>query len=158
EKTFDCLREAEGLAKTLDDQRRLGQMSVYMCHNQWVTGHLAEALKFGQSAQNIAESLGDLPLQVTGNLYLGVACLGVGDYRRCGELLLKVVRLLEDDWIRERFGLAGFPAVLAQSYLTWILADQGAFREGIVHGQEGLRLAEALAHPYSLAWARWVLA
>ena len=36
-----------------------------------MTGHPTEALGFGQSAQALAESLGDVPLQVTGNLYLG---------------------------------------------------------------------------------------
>ncbi|MEK7701339.1 MAG: hypothetical protein AAB418_04965 [candidate division NC10 bacterium] len=158
ERIFGCLREAEGLARTLDDQRRLGQLSVYMCHNLFITGHPTEALTFGQSVQAIAESLRDVPLQVTGNLYLGVACLSTGDYRRAEELLWRVLQLLEGDLSRERFGLAGFPAVMARGYLTWVSADRGKFKEGIVHGQEGLRLAEALDHPYSLAFACSTLA
>jgi hypothetical protein len=56
------------LARTLVDQRRLGEMSVHMCHHLWMTGHPTEALAFGQSAQAIGESLGDVPLQVMGNL------------------------------------------------------------------------------------------
>jgi class 3 adenylate cyclase/tetratricopeptide (TPR) repeat protein len=158
ERIFGDLREAEGLARTLDDQQRLGKLSVYLCHNLWITGHPTEALGFGQNAQAIAESLGDVPLQVTANLYLGVACLWAGDYRRAEDLLRKVLQLLEGDRSRERFGLAGFPAVMARGYLTWVLADRGAFQEGIVHGQEGLRLAEALDHPYSLTFASWTLA
>jgi len=31
------------------------------------------------------------------------------------------------------------------------LAERGAFDEGIAHGQEGIRIAEAVDHPYSLA-------
>jgi class 3 adenylate cyclase/tetratricopeptide (TPR) repeat protein len=150
ERIFGCLREAEGLARALDDQRRLGQLSVYMCHNLNMTGHPTEALGFGHSAQAIADALGDVPLQVTGNLYLGGACLRTGDYRRAEDLLLKVLRLLEGDLSRERFGLAGFPAVMARFYLDRVFADQGRFEEGIIHGQEGIRLAEALDHPYSL--------
>jgi tetratricopeptide (TPR) repeat protein len=150
ERIFGCLREAEGLARALDDQRRLGQLSVYTCHNLNMTGHPTEALGFGQRAQAIAESLGDIPLQVTGNLYLGGACLRTGDYRRAEDLLLKVLRLLEGDLSQERFGLAGFPAVMARFYLDCVLADQGKFEQGIIHGQEGIRLAEALDHPYSL--------
>jgi len=157
ERIFGCLREAEGLARTLDDQRRLGQLSVYLCHNLWQTGHPTEALGFGESAQALAESLGDVPLQVTGTLYLGVACLGTGDYRRAEDLLRKVLQLLEGDLSRGRFGLAGFPAVMAYCYLTWVFADRGKFEEGIAHGQEGTRLAEALDHPYSLAFACWIL-
>jgi tetratricopeptide (TPR) repeat protein len=153
-----CLREAEELARTLGDRRRLGQLSVFLCHNRWMTGHPTEALAFGEHAHALAELLGDVSLQVTGNLYLGVACLGTGDYRRAEEPLLKVLQLLEGRLSRERFGLAGFPAVVARSYLTLIFADRGTFDEGIAHGEEGLRLAETLDHPYSLASACWFLA
>jgi tetratricopeptide (TPR) repeat protein len=158
ERILGCLREAEGLARALDDPRRLGQMSVYMCHNLWMSGHPTDALAFGQSAQAIAESLRDVPLQVTGNLYLGAACLRTGDYRRAEDLLQKVLRLLEGDRSRERFGQAGFPAVMARFFLDWVLVDRGKFKEGIAHGQEGIRLAEALDHPYSLAAMCSVLA
>ena len=158
ERIFGCLREAEGLARTLDDQRRLGKLSVYLCHNLWITGHPTEALAFGQNALALAEALRDAPLQVTGNLYLGAACLGTGDYRQAEELLRNVLHSLEGDLSRDRFGLAGFPSVLARGYLTWALADRGEFREGIIHGQEGFRLAEALDHPYSLTFACWRLA
>jgi class 3 adenylate cyclase/tetratricopeptide (TPR) repeat protein len=134
ERIVGCLREAQGLARTLDDQRRLGQLSVYMCHNLWITGHPREALAFGQSAQAIAESLGDVPLQVTGNLYLGAACLHAGDYRWAEDLLRKVLHMLEGDRSRERFGLAGFPAVLVRYYLDLVFAERGKFHEGIIHG------------------------
>jgi class 3 adenylate cyclase/tetratricopeptide (TPR) repeat protein len=158
ERIFGCLRDAEDLARALDDQRRLGKLSVYLCHNLWVTGHPAEALGFGQRARAIAESLGDVPLQVTGNLYLGTAYLGTGDYREAEDCLRKVLQLLEGGLSRVRLGLAGFPVVMADGYLTWVLADQGQFEEGIAHGREGLRLAEALDHPYSLTGACWGLA
>jgi tetratricopeptide (TPR) repeat protein len=42
--------------------------------------------------------------------------------------------------------------------LTWVLAERGEFKEGIAHGEEGLRLAEAFDDPYSLAFACWRLA
>jgi class 3 adenylate cyclase/tetratricopeptide (TPR) repeat protein len=158
ERILGCLREAEGLARTLDDRRRLGQLFVYMCRSLWMSGHLTEALGFGQRAQAIAESLADVPLQVTGNLYFGVACLGTGDYQQAEELLQKAVQCLEGDRSRERFGQSGFPAVMARGHLTWVLGDRGEFQEGIAHGQEGIRLAEALDHPYSLAFLCWVLA
>jgi len=158
ERILGCLREAEALARTLDDQRRLGQLSVYICHNLFVTGHPTEALAFGQRAQAIAESLGDVPLQVTGTLYLGAASLRTGDYRRAEDLLLKVLQLVEGDLSRERLGLTGFPAVMARCYLPQVFAERGRFEEGIVHAQDGIRLAEALDHPYSLAFCCWALA
>jgi tetratricopeptide (TPR) repeat protein len=159
ERTLGCLREAEHIARTLDDQRRLSRLSVYLCQHFILTGHPKEALGFGQTAQAIAESLKDVPLQVTGTLYFGAACLYVGDYRQAEDLLLRVLQLLEGDLARERLGLAGFPALMARSYLTWVLTDQGKFEEGIVHGhQEGLPLAESLDQPYSLVATCWTLA
>jgi tetratricopeptide (TPR) repeat protein len=151
ERVFRYLHEAEDLARTLDDPRRLGEISVYMCHNLWMTGRLTEALKFGQNAQAIAEALGDVPLRVMGNLQLGAACMWMGDYRRAEDRLLHVVKLLEGDLSRERFALAGSAAVAVRAYLTTVFAGQGKFEEGIAHGQEGIRLAEALDRPYDLA-------
>jgi class 3 adenylate cyclase/tetratricopeptide (TPR) repeat protein len=158
ERIFSYLREAEGLARRVDDQGRLGQMAVHMCHTLREAGHPTEALAFGRNAQAIAESLRDIPLQVTGNLYLGTACLWTGDYRQAADLLRKVLPLLEGNRIRERFGLTGFPAALVRAYLAWVFADLGEFEEGIAHGQEAPRLAEALDDSYSLAFASWALA
>jgi len=158
ERSVTCLREAEALARTLGDQRRLGQLSVHMCHTLVLAGRHTEALAAGQNAVALSESLGDVPLQVTGNLYLGTACVGTGDYRRAEEALGKVLRLLEGELSREWFGMTGFPAAMARSYLAMIFADRGTFEQGIAHGQEGIRLAEALDHPYSLAAVCWSLA
>ena len=157
ERIFGLLREAEGLARTLRDQRRLGLLSVYMCHQLCQTARLTDALASGQNALAIAESLRDVQLQVAGNIYLGVACMWTGDYRRAEDLLLRVLQLLEGDRSRDRFGLAGFPAVMARFYLDLGFSDTGQFREGIAHGRDGIRLAEALDHPYSLAGMCWAL-
>jgi class 3 adenylate cyclase/tetratricopeptide (TPR) repeat protein len=157
ERTADHLREAESLVRALGDERRSGRLSLYLCHNLWVTGHPVEALRFGQSARAIAERLDDFPLTVGSNLYLGVACMGAGDYRQAEELLGKALRLLEGDVNRERLGLAGFPAVMARLYLSWMLADCGRFDEGMFRGREGIRLAEALDQPYSLGVVCWGL-
>jgi class 3 adenylate cyclase/tetratricopeptide (TPR) repeat protein len=151
------LRETEGLGRRLDDQRRLGQAFVHMCMNLWTTGHPTEALGFGRSAQGVAESLGDVPLQVTANHHLGVAYLGTGDYSQAEDLVRRALSLLEGDQNQPGLGTAGILAVMARVHLTWISADQGRFPEGVVHGQEGIRLAEALDHPYSLAYACWIL-
>ena len=158
ERILGYLREAEALARTLDDPRRLGRMSVYLCHSLCMAGHPREALRFGRDAQAIAESLGDVPLQVTGSLYFGSACICTGAYRQAEDCLRGVLRLLEGDLGRERLGQTGFPAVSVRYYLDWVLADLGQFDEGIVHGEEGIRLAETLNLPYSLANMCWILA
>jgi class 3 adenylate cyclase/tetratricopeptide (TPR) repeat protein len=158
ERGVGYLREAERLARSLDDPPRLGRGSVYMSHNLWIMGHPTDALTFGQNALAIAETLGDVPLMAGSSLYLGVACLGTGDFRRARGLLQQVLRLLAGDLSRERLGFAGFPAVMARFYLPWVLGEQGDFDEGIRHGHDGIRVAEALDHPYSLAVVCWGLA
>ena len=155
EKLGRYLREAEGLAGTLNDQRRLGRVLVLTGYFLWITGRSAEARTAAQSAQAIGETLGDVLLEVGGNHYVGGVCLTSGDYPQAEASLRKVVQLLEGDRGRDRYGLAGFPAAMARSELAWALAERGAFDEGIAHGQEGVRIAEVLDHPFSWVVASW---
>jgi class 3 adenylate cyclase/tetratricopeptide (TPR) repeat protein len=151
------LREAEALARRLDDQRRLGWVSVYMCHYLWMTGRATAARSFGQSAYAIASRIEDFAITVTSSFYLGLACFASGDYRQAGDFLSKVAHSLTGDLSRERCRLAGFPAAMSRSYLGLATSHCGAFTEGIADAQEGVRLAEDVDHPYSLIVACWSL-
>lgn len=153
-----CLRKAESLARKLDDRRRLCQFSVHMCQTLSLTGHAKDAAVAGQDALALAESLEDVPLQAEAALFLGTARFSMLDHRSAEHQFLKVLQLLDDELSLEQFSLAGFPAVTANGFLTRIYADQGKFKHGIRHGEEGIRLAEAVDHPYSLAIACWCLA
>jgi hypothetical protein len=51
---------------------------------------------------------------------------------------------------REHFSLPGLPAVLSRDVLARCLAEVDAFSEGLAHGEESLRIAEAVDHPHSL--------
>jgi len=154
---FGYVREAERLARALEDDRRLGWVSAYMGHYLWWTGHSTEARASAQRAQTIAETAGDFPLQIAANLYLGFTLHTTGDYKGAEHALRKVAQSLRGDLSRERFGQHAFPAVNCRSHLVWALAELGAFGEGIVQGQEGVQLAEAVDHPYSLVVAYWGL-
>ncbi len=158
ERIVGYLREAERLAKTLDDQRRLGWVSAYMSQYLLTTGSWTEARTFGESARSIAETLGDVPLQVAANYYLGLASFISGRYRSAEDYCRKIVHSLQGDLSRQRFGLSLFPAVMCRAYLAFSLAQRGEFDEGIAHGQDGVRISEALDHPYSLIIACWGLA
>src|SRR5208337_1141782 len=111
----------------------------------------------GERAHDIAQTLGDLPLQIAADLYLGTACVCLGELRHGEECLGSTIRLLDGDLVRERFGLHGFPAAIARSYLAWALAERGDFRAAIARGQEGVDIADAVQHKYSLAFACWGL-
>jgi len=144
---LDSLREAEGLATRLDDPRRRAQLYIRLCHVLGVAAHPAEAIAAGENARAIVEPL-EVPLQVTANLWLGAAYVRAGKLRRAEDLFRNVLRLLDAEPGQESVGLR---RSTAHGYLAWVCAFRGTFAQGIVHGQEGLRLAEAVDHPECLA-------
>jgi class 3 adenylate cyclase/tetratricopeptide (TPR) repeat protein len=150
---FEHLREAETFAHVLDDRQRLGQVSLYMTEYFRMISDLDRAVESGQRALALATTSGDLGLQVRANYYVGSVYYDLGDYHRAIECLEWNVASLDGDLLRERFGMTGLPAVLSRAYLSWSLAELGAFAEGIARGEEGVRIAEAMDHPFSLIWA-----
>jgi tetratricopeptide (TPR) repeat protein len=67
------------------------------------------------------------------------------------------VASLEGARRRERFGQVILPAVAACARLATCHAELGTFAEGRAVAEEGLRIAEAAAHPASLMLALWGL-
>jgi tetratricopeptide (TPR) repeat protein len=157
-KVAECLREAEELARRLDDRRRLGWVSVYTSQYLGLIGEPTRARAFAETGLALAESLGDLPLTVAADTYLGLACLIAGDLCQAEACFRRLAEALGPDLSRERFGLTAFPGVLAHAYLAATLAERGRFIEGLPHGETGVRLAEAVDHPYTLMLACMSLA
>ena len=150
---LDCLREAETLATMLGDQRRMGKVTDYMSHYFWWIGDPERAVESGQRALAVAADLGDFALQVSATFYLGRAYLTMGEYRRATDVLRKNVEFLQGDLIHERFGMSALPSVVSRAYSVWCLAELGEFAEGIVRGEEGIRIAESVDHPLSITLA-----
>src|SRR5262249_1843573 len=144
------LHEAEGLAQALDDQHRLGWSVAYMTDAFQVTGDPQRAVEVGQRALALAGTLGDAALQVVTHVFLGRAYHGLGDYPQAIDLMRQNLVALEGALLQERFGLPGLPSVMSRDVLAWCLAELGAFSEGLAHGEQGLRIAEAVNHPTSL--------
>jgi class 3 adenylate cyclase/tetratricopeptide (TPR) repeat protein len=158
-RVWTYLEEAERLARTLDDPRRIGWVSMYMGGHHWHTGgHVREVRRFAVGVEGIAERLGDVPLRTAVQYYLAGASYLSGDYRATERVCRKFMQWLDDQPARERFGLAVFPAVVSRAYLARALAERGLFDEGNAHGREAIRLAEALDHPFSVALGRFDLA
>jgi predicted ATPase/class 3 adenylate cyclase len=152
EEVLEYLREAEALAGTLDDQQRLGWVSVYMApYFLRATDSPDQAAEFGRRALAIAATVGDFGLQVVANFYTGLAyCFALGDYRQAIELFRRNVESLKGDLIHERFGQPYLLSVASCAFLAMNHAELGDFAEGIAWGEEGIRIAEAVNLPYSL--------
>ncbi len=151
---LEVLTEAEGLARTLGDQRRLGLTLSFLTNFFALRGDFERAISYGEDARQIAAGLGDPTLQVPAAALLSLAYFyGPGDYAKAITLGEETRRLLKGDLERERFGMAFPPSVYSRTVMTWSLAEQGRFAHGLAVGHEGFRIAEGLNHPHSEVFA-----
>jgi len=118
-------------------------------------GAYDQAIASGQRALALATADGDVVLHALANYYLGQVYLARGDYWRAIDCLGQTGAALEGAWRHERFGQVLLPAVSSRAYLAVCYAELGLFAEGSALGDEGFRIAEAVAHPASLMIASW---
>ena len=114
-----------------------------------------QAIAAAQRALALATAGGDVVLHALANRYLGRAYQAQGDYRRAIDCFRQTVASLEGARRHERFGQVFLPAVFSRAALASCHAELGTFPEGRALGDEGLRIAEAVAHPASLMLACW---
>ena len=149
------LQDAAALAEALDDQHRLGWVAAYLLNHCLLTCDYDQAIIFGQRALAIGAALGDVSLTVVAQNYLGFVYRSLGDYGQAIEYFRKNLASLHGALLYERLGLPGLASVHACSGLTLCLAECGAFVEGRVPAEEGIRIAETADHPYSRVHAYW---
>jgi class 3 adenylate cyclase/tetratricopeptide (TPR) repeat protein len=147
------LREAEALAVVLDDHRRLGQIAVSLSVYFRYMGAYDQAGAAAQRALVRATASGDVGLYALANLYLGIAYQAQGAYHQAIDYIGQTVAALDGAQRCERFGQAVLPAVHARTHLPMCHAELGTFAAGQALSDEGLQIAEAVAHPGSLMWA-----
>jgi class 3 adenylate cyclase/tetratricopeptide (TPR) repeat protein len=149
------LRETEALAEDLDDPRRLGQVCRFLSDYFYLRGAYDQAIAAGQRARALATAGGDVGLHALANLYLGRAYGAQGDYRQAIDCLGETAASLDEALRHERLGQVILPSVSSRAWLAACHAELGTFAEGRALGEEGLRIAEAVAHPGSLMFASW---
>ncbi len=149
------LREAEALAAALDDPYRLGRVSRFLAVHFHLIGAHHQAIASCQHALILATASGDVVLQALANLNLGVAYHAQGDYRQAIGCFGQTVASFDRAQHHERFAQLIPPAVHSRVWLAVCHAEMGTFAEGSALGDEGLRIAETVAHPGSLMVASW---
>jgi DNA-binding NtrC family response regulator/tetratricopeptide (TPR) repeat protein len=148
-----ALREAEALAEALDNQPRLGQISLFLSRYFSLMGAHDQAFASAQHAFALATAEGDVVLHALANDHLGQVYLFQGNYRRAIDCFRQAVASLDGARRHERFGQVFLPAVLSRACLALCHAELGTFAEGSALGDEGLRIAEAVDDPGSLMYA-----
>jgi class 3 adenylate cyclase/tetratricopeptide (TPR) repeat protein len=150
-----CLREAEALAVALDDPRRLGHISGFLSVHFRNMGAYDQAIAAAQRALALATAGGDGVVHALANLYLGAAYWAQGDYLWAIDCLRQTVASLHGTQRRERLGQTNLPSVQSLAFLAACHAELGIFAEGRALAEEGLQIAETVAHPSSLMWASY---
>jgi tetratricopeptide (TPR) repeat protein len=150
ERILEHLRVAATLAEAVQDQSRLGWVTMYMTSCLYNMGQPDHAVRTGQRALTMATSLKDAALQIQATYNLGLAYHLLGDYRQAADLLGGNVAALEGGLARERFGLPYLPSVFSRTWLVWCLAELGAFDDGRAIGHEAVQIAEATEQPWDL--------
>jgi tetratricopeptide (TPR) repeat protein len=155
-RVYDYLREAEAMAESLNDYRRLGWISATMAHYFYLTGDQDRAIEVGQRALATATTLADFPLQLRASLSLGEAYHALGMYQQGMAVLRQNVASRTGDTLAEkRDWRIVLSTVASRSWLAWCLAEIGMFAEGIAQGEEAVRIAEAIDHPFVLVNAHF---
>jgi DNA-binding winged helix-turn-helix (wHTH) protein/tetratricopeptide (TPR) repeat protein len=149
------LRKAEALAVALNDSHRLGQVLGFLSDHSQRMGAYPQAIAYAQRTLALAVSDGEIVLQALANLYLGNSYQYQGDYPLAIGCFRQTMAALKGGWRHERFGQVNLPAVLCRAHLAWCHAELGTFSEGRALGEEGLRIAEAVASPVSVMYASW---
>ena len=146
-RSLAALREAESLAAALDDPRRLGEVSRFLSFHFYQRGAYDQAIATAQRALALATAGGDVVQQAMANRNLGIAYHAQGDYRRAIDCHRQAIAFFDRAQRHERFGQVNLPTVTSRADLAWCYAELGMFAEGSAFGEEGLRIAEAAAHP-----------
>jgi class 3 adenylate cyclase/tetratricopeptide (TPR) repeat protein len=137
------LRRAEALATLLGDPQRLGRVTAELTHCLWLTADLEQALITGQRAVALLPSIQDERFHRRVKSRLARVYASLGHYGKAIELFEYLVT-------EEHRG----PAPQAIPDLRWLaqsLAEIGAFPASRAHGEQAVRMAEEIDHPYSLS-------
>jgi tetratricopeptide (TPR) repeat protein len=107
------------------------------------------ALEYGNRALVNAEP-GHIAVQAQARHALNQVYNSLGDYPRSAEYAQSIAPLFDGGRLLERYGQPFFPAANYRCWIAWSLAELGQFAEGAAAGQEGLRIAEIVDHPFTL--------
>jgi len=152
-RVMERLREAEGIAEVLDDDRRRGRVCAVMTNAHSQLGELDEALEAGARALQFAGRDGNLRLRLLTTTYLEQAAYFRGEYQRVVDLATGNLSALPADSDYESFGAAMPLAIYDRYLLVRSLAQLGRFAEAGRHEVEVLRLSEATRHAYPVGMA-----
>jgi class 3 adenylate cyclase/tetratricopeptide (TPR) repeat protein len=147
------LQEARRIADQLGDERRQAQVLSFLSNYYGNVGNSELALATSEQALALGERVGATHVLVAGYMSLGEINRTLGNYAKARNYLRRVIALIDPASENEHFGQVGLPAVRARSHLAWVLAELGDFAAARAVAEEGVRMAEASNHTYTICHA-----
>lgn len=144
------LEEAEGLAATLGDVARLGQLLVFVSHHAWLAGDHAAAEAAAGRAAALAAREDDGALALRAEFQQGLALYGQGRAAEAAASMARVASGWTVPGLAGRYGLDRWLAVTALAYQVRALADLGRFAEAAPVLAAARSMADAVANPFSM--------
>lgn len=145
------LTEAELLARSLGDQRRLSLIYSQLTVAFWMSGQHVRALAAGEQALAAASALGNPQSQIGAQFALGMVHHALGNLSEAASIQRDLLAHLSPQLDRQQIGWVGYPGVLIRTFLAGTLVEQGNFAEAATHLEAGRQIADELGHPYSRA-------
>ncbi len=153
DRLLENLRLAESLSESIGDQRRLGRISSYMVHYYTLMGDREKAAEASRRGLGLAQVLGDFPLQIQLNYYLGRAYYYMGEYGQAIEFHERNIKSLSSSAVRECFDMECPPSILCLVFLVMCFAETGQFAEAIEYGKDAIRIAHEIDHSFGSVYA-----
>ncbi|MFN8634873.1 MAG: adenylate/guanylate cyclase domain-containing protein [Chloroflexota bacterium] len=147
------LVEAERLAESVGDRRRLAAISTHLGSSLVNLGQTQQAFRAVERAFVIADELGDDALKIGATYVLGGNLRFAGAFRECADFLRRNLGAVGGNRRFQTFGQVGLAFVVTRGPLTVSLAELGELDDAIAVGAEAVQVAEEAEHPYSMAYA-----
>jgi class 3 adenylate cyclase/tetratricopeptide (TPR) repeat protein len=157
---FQVLEEAERLAVSIGDERRLARIYGYLSMAYWWVADYRRARELGHRALSLAQKFGQQAL-----LELSIALVAlawtqsaVGEFDEATKGLEQVVAIARVNPARRKVN-NGLPltTVIALCWLALCHGETGEFEKGLDYAQEAVRLAEEVDQPWSRVAAYYAL-
>jgi class 3 adenylate cyclase/tetratricopeptide (TPR) repeat protein len=150
QRIVEHLSQAESLAEELGDKWRIGLVLSAMGAYFSREGEHERAVNAGERALAVATKIGDFALQLIAQDRLSRTYHALGDFRRAIDSCERSMSFLEGKPVGERFGMVIVASVGTPLPLVLSLAELGDLANGIAQGEEVVRIAEMVGHPFSL--------
>jgi tetratricopeptide (TPR) repeat protein len=151
------LEEAEALARSIDDRRRLAPILVSKAIILTNLGPLEEAIEAGRLGKALATELDDAACLVNAGFALGQAYWNRGDFAAAVEALSRALEPVTGDARRRYAGTTGTASVLCLVSLSHTLCFMGHIADALGRARQALEIAEETGRPYDLSYTHAAL-